>query len=65
MTDTQERILKGCKFLLGPGSVNWESMLTKKALQRLWDLISEELSETPKEPVATPEYAEEIFAKTS
>lgn len=63
MTDTQERIVKGCKFVANLGSQKWESEHTKRALQRLWDLISEELSETPKEPEATPEFMEQLLTQ--
>lgn len=63
MTDTQDRIIGGCKFIIHLGSKHWESDQTRRALQRLWDLISEELSEA-KEPEATPEEAEKLISNT-
>ena len=66
MTDTQDRILKGCKFIIGLGSQRWDSEITKKALNRLDFLIKEELDMlTLPEPEATPEYAEKLFQETS
>jgi hypothetical protein len=73
MTDTQDRIVKGCKFIANIASQRWESDQTGRALERLAGLINNELFERtgrsgaknidvstlPDE--ATPEFAEKLF----
>ena len=60
MSNTRDRIVKGCKYMVTTGSFHWDARITRVAIKALRDLLTEEMSEVTSAP-ATPADAERIF----